>query len=215
VNHPRSKDSDGEAGVCLREEDEGTVTRKETNMTEFNIHTFESAPQSSKPSMEQLQRQVGFVPNLAATMAESPYLLEAFISLRAINGRGAFTLIERETIALAVSFENNCTYCMAAHSTFAKKSGIPEEELRLLRAGKSPSDPRLQAITALARQIVRSKGHLASEDIQGFLKAGFSRAQLLEVLLGITATSISNYMHNLAKTPIDDAFLAQSWTASS
>ncbi|HET6647398.1 MAG TPA: carboxymuconolactone decarboxylase family protein [Pyrinomonadaceae bacterium] len=197
------------------EEDEGTVTRKEKYMTDFNIHTFESAPQDSKPALELLQRQVGFIPNLAATMAESPYLLEAFTSLRAINGRGAFTPVEREAIALAVSFENNCTYCMAAHSTFARKNGIPEEDLRLLRAGKSPSDPRLQAIIALARQIVRSKGHLASEDIQRFLKAGFSRAQLLEVVLGITSTSISNYMHNIAKTPIDDAFLAQSWTASS
>ena len=64
-------------------------------MTEFNIHTIESAPQASKPSLEQLQRQVGFIPNLAATMAESPYLLEAFTSLRAINGRGAFTQVER------------------------------------------------------------------------------------------------------------------------
>lgn len=148
-------------------------------------------------------------------MAESPYLLEAFTSLRAINGRGAFTPIEREAIALAVSFENNCTYCMAAHSTFARMSGIPEEDLSLLRAGKSPSDPRLQALSALARQVVRSNGHLAPEDIQRFLKAGFSRAQLLEVLVAITSTSISNYTHNIAKTPIDDAFLSQSWTALS
>jgi len=184
-------------------------------MTEFNIHTVESAPQGSKPALEQLKKQVGFIPNLAATMAESPYLLEAFTSLRAIYGRGTFTPVEREALALAVSFDNNCTYCMAAHSTFAKMNGIPEDDLSLLRAGKSPSSPRLRAITALTRQILRSNGHLASEDIQGFLRAGFSQAQLLEVLVGISTTAIANYTHNIAKTPIDEAFQPQSWTASS
>ncbi len=184
-------------------------------MTQFNIHTIESAPQGSKPALEQLKKQVGFIPNLAATMAESPYLLEAFTSLRAIYGRGTFTPVEREALALAVSFDNNCTYCMAAHSTFAQMNGIPEDDLSMLRAGKSPSSARLQAISALTRQVVSSKGHLASEDIQGFLKAGFSQAQLLEVLVGISTTAIANYMHNIAKTPVDEAFQAQSWTASS
>jgi uncharacterized peroxidase-related enzyme len=184
-------------------------------MTEFNIHTVESAPQDSKPALEQLKKHVGFIPNLAATMAESPSLLEAFTSLRAISGRGTFTPVEREAVAVVVSFENNCTYCMAAHSTFAKMNGIPEDDLSLLRVGKSASSPRLQAVCALARQVVRSKGHLAPEDIQEFLKAGFSQAQLLEVIVVISTTAIANYTHNIAKTPIDEAFQAQSWTASS
>ena len=184
-------------------------------MTEFNIHTVESAPEDSKPALEQLKKHVGFIPNLAATMAESPYLLEACTSLRGTPGAGTFTPVEREAVGLAVSFENNCTYCMAAHSTFAKMNGIPEGELSLLRVGQSPSSPRLRALSSLAHQVVRSKGHLASEDIQGFLKAGFSQAQLLEVLVGISTTAIANYMHNIAKTPVDEAFQAQSWTASS
>ena len=183
-------------------------------MTEFNIHTIESAPQESKPFLEQLKKQVGFIPNLAATMAESPYLLEAFTSLRATYGRVTLTPVEREAVALAVSVENNCTYCMAAHSTFARMSGISEDDLTMLRAGMSPFSPRLQALSGLARQVVRKKGHLASDDVQAFLKTGFSQAQLLEVLVGISTTEISNYMHNIAKTPIDEAFQAQSWVAS-
>jgi uncharacterized peroxidase-related enzyme len=183
-------------------------------MTEFSIHTIESSPQGSKPILEQLEKQVGFVPNLAATMAESPFLLEAFTTLRAIYGRGSFTPIEREAIALAVSFDNNCTYCMAAHSTFAKMNEIPEDDLSMLRAGKSPSTPRLQAVSDLARQVVRSKGHLSAEDIRVFLRAGFTQAQLLEVLVGISMTAIANYTHNIAKTPIDEVFQVQSWSAS-
>ncbi len=183
-------------------------------MTKFNIHTIESAPQGSKPILEELEKQVGFLPNLAATMAESPSLLEAFTTLRAIYGRGSLTPIEREAIALAVSFENNCTYCMAAHSTFAKMNGISDDDLGLLRAGKEPSTPRLQAVSDLARQVVRGKGHLSDEYIRVFLRAGFTQAQLLEVLVGISMAAVANYTHNIAKSPIDAVFQVQSWSAS-
>lgn len=183
-------------------------------MTEFKIHSIESAPLSAKPILEQLKQQVGFIPNLAATMAESPSLLEAFTTLRSIGGRGSLTPVEREAIAIAVSFDNNCTYCMAAHSTFAKMSGTSDHDLSALRAGKQPSDLRLEAVSTLARQIVRSKGHLKDEDIQAFLKAGFTKAQLLEVIIAVMLTAIANYTHNIAKTPVDDAFMPQAWAAT-
>ena len=182
-------------------------------MTKFNVHTLESAPEGSKPLLEQLDKQLGFIPNLAATMAESPSLLEAFTALRAIYGRGSLTPIEREAISLAVSFDNNCTYCMAAHSTFATMNGITTDDLSALRAGQSPSAPRLQAISALARNIVRSKGHLSPEESSRFLEAGFTLGQLLEVLVGISMATIANYTHNITQTKIDEAFQAQSWTA--
>lgn len=163
-------------------------------MTKFNIHTITSAPEGSKPLLEELTKQVGFIPNLAATMAESPSVLEAFTALRAIYGNGSFTPIEREAIALAVSFDNNCTYCMAAHSTFANMNGIGENDLRKLRAGQTPVTPRLNAISTLARKIVRSKGHLTPEDVGWFLEAGFTPAQLLEVLVGINMATLANYI---------------------
>jgi uncharacterized peroxidase-related enzyme len=183
-------------------------------MKKFKIHSLESAPEGSKPILEQLKKQVGFIPNLAATMAESPSLLEAFTTLRSIYGGGSFSPVEREAIAMAVSFDNNCTYCMAAHSTFAKMNGASEDDLNALRAGKSPSDSRLQAISTLARQIIRSKGHLSEQEINAFLNAGFTNAELLEVVVGISMTAIANYAHNIAKTPVDEAFQPQAWAAS-
>lgn len=103
---------------------------------------------------------------------------------------------------------------MAAHSTFAKMSGTSEDDLKALRAGKSPSDSRLQAVSTLARQVLRSKGHLTEEDIQSFLKAGFTKVQLLEVIVAISMTAIANYAHNIAKTPVDEAFKPQAWATS-
>jgi uncharacterized peroxidase-related enzyme len=184
-------------------------------MTKFNIHTIESAPEGSKPILEQLKKQVGFLPNLAATMAESPALLEAFTTLRKINSQTSLTPIEREAVAITVSFNNNCTYCVAAHSTFAKMNGIQEDDLNKLRAGQAPTDPRLQALTTLAQQLVSKRGFLSEEDLKAFLEAGFTPAQALEVLVTVSMTTIANYTHNITGVPVDDAFQPQAWKARS
>jgi uncharacterized peroxidase-related enzyme len=201
--------------------DENYRNRKEQCMQElkkeqsirFTIHSIESAPEDSKPILTKLKSEVGFVPNLAAAMAESPSLLEAFTTLRAINGRSSFTPVERETIALAVSFDNNCTYCMAAHSTFAKMNGISDEALNSLRSGNSPADSRLQALSNFTRQIVRKKGYVSEEDIRAFLDSGFTQSQILDVFVVMSMTTLANYAHNVAHTPVDEAFRPQAWAA--
>ena len=123
-------------------------------MSRFTIHTIDTAPADSRAALEALRQEVGFLPNLAATMAESPTLIESFTTLRKILGHSSFTPVERETIALSVSFENDCTYCMAAHSTFAKMSGISEPALEALRVGGNPPDERLGALATYTRHVI-------------------------------------------------------------
>jgi uncharacterized peroxidase-related enzyme len=181
-------------------------------MTEFPVHTPSTAPAGSRPILEALAAEVGFVPNLAATMAESPALLEAFTTARSIVRRGTFSGPERETIALTVSFENNCSYCMAAHCTFAEMEGAPAVALAALRAGEAPrSEPRLAALSTFVRQMVRQRGFASGEDLRAFFAGGFTRPQVLEVLAVVGMTSLANWTHNLAGTPVDAAFLHQQW----
>jgi uncharacterized peroxidase-related enzyme len=181
-------------------------------MTKFTIHTLETAPESARPLLEQLEQRLGFVPNLAATMAESPRMLEAFTSLQAIFARGSLSGVEREVVAMTVAFGSNCAYCMAAHSTAAKRQGASEEVLETVRAGSLPTDPRLAALSRLTHQVVGKRGQVSAEDIRTFLEAGFTQAQLLEVLVGISMTTLASYMYHLAGTPLDAAFLPQAWT---
>ncbi len=180
-------------------------------MTEFTIHTLESAPESAKPLLEQLKQQLGFVPNLAATMAESPLLLEGFTSLRAIYARGSLSGIEREVVAMTVAFETNCAYCMAAHSTAAKRQGASDEILNVVRSGTLPADRRLAALSRFTHQVVGKRGEVSSKDIRAFLDAGFTQAQLLEVLVGVSMTALASSMYHLADTPLDAVFQAQTW----
>lgn len=188
--------------------------KNEKIASKYIIHTMDSAPEDSKPILEKLKNEVGFLPNLAATMSESPRMIEAFTTLRDINRRGSFNAVEREAIAIAVSFETNCSYCMAAHSTFAKLSGASENFLSALRAGESPVDQRLAILSNFARQVVRQKGQTTKEEIQSFLGAGFTKAQLLEVLVAISMTTLANYMSHIANPPVDEAFQTQAWAAS-
>lgn len=183
-------------------------------MNDFPIHTVQNAPAGSRPILEQLEGEVGFIPNLAATMAGSPALLGAFTAARTAVRGGSLGGPERETVALAVSFENSCSYCMAAHCTFAEMEGAPEAALEALRAGELPAtEPRLAALAAFARRLVRSRGFVPEPQVEELLDAGFSRAELLEVVAVVGMTSLANWTHNLAGTPVDEAFQPRAWTA--
>lgn len=183
-------------------------------MSRFPIHTVDTAPADSRAALEALRQEVGFLPNLAATMAESSTLIEGFTALRKILARSSFTPVERETIALAVSFENNCTYCMAAHSTFAKMFGISEPALEALRVGGKPLDERLGALATYTRHLITTRGYATGEATQAFLDAGFTPAQALGVIAAVAFTTIANYAHNLTGCAVDQPFQPQAWTLS-
>jgi alkylhydroperoxidase family enzyme len=103
---------------------------------------------------------------------------------------------------------------MAAHCTFAEMEGAPEEALLALRSGELPlGAPRLSALAAFTRQVVRRRGFVAAADVAAFEAAGFGRGQVLETLAVIGMTSLANWTHNLAGAPVDDAFRAHAWTA--
>ena len=156
----------------------------------------------------------GWIPaDLAATMAESPSLIEGFTTLRKILGRSSFSPVERETIALSVSFENDCSYCMAAHSTFAKMAGISEPDLEALRVGGNPPEERLGALATYTRHVIATRGYATGEATRGFLDAGFTPAHALGVIAAVAFTTIANYAHNLTGCALDPAFQPQAWTS--
>lgn len=180
-------------------------------MTEFQIHDLDSAPGASRPILARLKSEVGFLPNLAASMAESSVLLEGFTSLRRIAGGGSLDALEREVVSLAVSRANLCTYCMAAHSTFARRQGAPDELLRALRGGETVGDPRHEALRSFSHAVVARRGPLSPETRRSFLDSGFTRAQMLEVLAVIAMTSLANQVHHVTEAPVDEAFEDQEW----
>lgn len=172
----------------------------------YQIHTVETAPDGAKRILKQVQSAYGFVPNLMGVMAEAPALLEGYITLSKIFEQSSLSLIERQVVLLATSFINNCTYCMAAHTTIASSRGMSNEVMYAIKEGKPITDRKLEALRSFTQAVVETSGWPPDHHLQQFFAAGYSRANALEVVLGIGLKTLSNYTNHLAKTPIDSAF---------
>lgn len=179
-------------------------------MPEFKVHTVESAPPASATLLQGLKEQVGFVPNLAATMAESPILLEAFLGLRGVAGRSSLDPVAREILAIAVAGETGCSYCVAAHSTFALMNGAAPAVVEAVRSGAAPADARLEALAAFARAVVRREDRVR-ERAQELQKAGLTSAEVLDALAIIAVPMLASSVFHVAGADLDGAFQPQAW----
>lgn len=182
-------------------------------MTTYTLQTPESAAESARPILEKARGMVGFVPNLFAGLANAPQALEAYVALSGLYEKTSLTPKERQVVSLAASAENGCEYCVAAHSMMAKKmAGVPEDVVQALRDRKEPADARLAALAAFTLALVRDRGWVAeSPALERFLAAGFSKEQALEVLLGVTQKTLSNYANHLLKTPLNSQLESERW----
>jgi uncharacterized peroxidase-related enzyme len=144
-------------------------------------------------------------------MAESPALVNGFVELRGTLARGVLSAVEREIIAVAVSVENDCTYCVAAHSTFAIMAGADLDAVAAARAGSAPEDAKLAALYTFARRMIDQRGHVTPGDIQEVLDRGYTRSAVLEAIAQVGHTTMANFAHNLSDAPLDHAFEPQAW----
>jgi uncharacterized peroxidase-related enzyme len=183
-------------------------------MTEFTIHTTASAPEPARDALARLEQAIGFVPNLAATIAGSPVAIQGFVGMQSALRSSSLTPVEREVVGLTVSLENTCDYSMAAHSTFAEKLGAPEDVVGALRAGTALPDARLEALHAFVRAALRERGHVGAAETQALLDAGYTTEQALEALTQVAYTTLANLVANVADTPVDAAFEHQRWAAA-
>jgi uncharacterized peroxidase-related enzyme len=179
--------------------------------TLFAPLTIAIAPEASQPALEKIQKTLGFIPNLMAVLANNPAVLQGYVALDAAFEKGSFTPRERQIILLAVSVENHCNYCAAAHSTIAR--GVlqtPAEVVAAVRDNTPVPDAKLNALVTLARELVRERGYAKDKTIQKFLAAGYKKDQVMELLLGIALKTISNCVDHISPIPLDPAFAAES-----
>jgi len=180
-------------------------------MTQYPVHTPGTAPAASARQLEQIRQTVGFVPNLAGVLADAPAALEGYFSLAAIFDKTSLSPTERQVVLLAVSRENRCEYCMAAHTVIARMQSVPEAVVASIRNDASVADTKLEALRDFTTTVVRKRGVLDAAEIAAFLDAGYSRAHILEVLVGVAMKTISNYTNHIAATPLDEAFASAAW----
>jgi len=176
------------------------------------LHTPDTAPEAARPLLENSQRLYGgMIPNLHAVMAESPALLEAYQQLNEIFARASFDTIEQNIVWLAVNYQNECTYCMAAHTAVARFAGVGEADIKALREGRPLADKKHESLRAFTAHMVESRGWPDKGTLQRLLDAGYTQQSVLDVILAIGMKTLSNYTNHVAHTPLDDAFLECAW----
>ena len=168
--------------------------------TRFSVPSREQVSENNQVIFDNLQKALGFVPNLYATMAYSTNGLERFLAYQ--NAKTSLTNKEKEAVNLVVSQVNNCVYCQSAHLVLGKMNGFTEEQLLDIRNEKS-SNPKLNALVQLAADITKTKGYSNPELVDAFFTQGFTNENLVDLILQISDKTAMNYLHNLTKVTVD------------
>ncbi len=178
----------------------------------FDIKTVENAPENSKAALAAAKKAYGFSPNLLSTMANHPALLNNYWEGSAtLDANSTLSGQEQQVAFLSASYENNCHYCMAAHTTIGQMHKIDQGILDALRTGTALPDPKLEALSQYVKATTIKRGRVSQADIDAFLAVGYTQEHLLEVITIVSLKVMTNYINYVAQTPIDTPFTANSW----
>lgn len=170
-------------------------------MSTFPIPTHATVSPDNQALFDSLQKQLGMVPNLYATLAHSETALGNYLSLQSakssINGKA------REVVNLVVSQVNRCEYCLAAHTVIGGMVGFTPEQILEIRQGRASFDAKLHALARLVRSIAMERGHADPALVDAFLAAGWTPGHLVDAIVVIGDKTVTNYLHGTTKVPVD------------
>ena len=152
--------------------------------------------------LDGVKQKLGLVPNMTRVMANSPAVLEAYLSFSGALAAGSLNAKLREQIALEVGEQNSCQYCVSAHTAIGKMAGLSEVELESAREGKS-SAPKPAAALTFARQIVAKQGRATQSDVDAVRGAGFTDEEIAEIIAHVALNIFTNYFNNTAGVEVD------------
>lgn len=170
-------------------------------MEKFSVPSRGDVSAHNQIIFDNLQKGLGFVPNLYATMAYSNTGLENYIGFQ--NAKSSLSKREKEVVNIVVSQENGCRYCQSAHTVIGSMNGFTNEQILEMRTGSALFDTKLDALAHLAYEIATLKGRVTDQTLDIFFSAGYNRGSVVDVILAVAEITVTNYLHNLTQVPID------------
>ena len=170
-------------------------------MANFTVPTRGEVSENNQAIFDNLQKGLGFVPNLYAYYAKNETALGDYLALQ--NRKSTLKAKEREVINLITSQINGCRYCQSAHTVLGKMNGFTDEQVIELRKGSASFDSKLDALVKFTASVVENRGNTKEESKEAFFAAGYTEANLIDVVIVVGDKIISNYIHNLTGFPID------------
>jgi len=170
-------------------------------MTNFTVPTRGEVSENNQAIFDNFQKVLGFVPNLYAYYAKNETALGDYLALQ--NRKSTLKAKEREVINLVTSQINGCRYCQSAHTVLGKMNGFTDEQVIELRKGFASFDSKLDALAKFTASAVENRGRATLESKDAFFEAGYTEANLIDVVIAVGDKTISNYIHNVVDFPID------------
>jgi uncharacterized peroxidase-related enzyme len=165
--------------------------------------TIDAAPEKARALLSGVKDQLGILPNMFRLISNSPQTLEGHLGLAGALSKGTLPAATRERIALAVAEANGCDYCLSAHTYLGKNlAKLDDAEITANRSGAS-NDPKANAAVRFAAQLVRERGHVSEADVLAVGLAGYTGAQILEIIAHVALNTFTNYVNEALKTVID------------
>ena len=181
-------------------------------MTTLEVHNIDTAPEGSKALLENSHKSYGMIPGLHGVLAGAPKVLEAYQTLHKLFTSSSFDKEELTVVWQTINVEHACHYCVPAHTGIAKMMKVDDAITEALRNESPLENPKLEALRTMTLTIVRNRGHVTQEDLNTFYAAGYEERQVLEILLGLSQKTISNYTNHIANTPVDAGFKKFVWS---
>jgi uncharacterized peroxidase-related enzyme len=180
-------------------------------MSRCEVLEPDQVPAESKPTLDAFTRNIGFTPNMMAAFANSPIAFNAWATLLGSLSK-ALDVKTRDSIGLAVSEVNGCNYCLTVHSFTAEKlAGLTPDEIILARKGRA-TDPRRNAAVQFARKVIETRGHVTDADLAAVRDAGFSEANIIEIIALVAMYSLTNFFNNVFQPEKDFPAVAAAGT---
>ncbi|AZQ45067.1 carboxymuconolactone decarboxylase family protein [Nonlabens ponticola] len=170
-------------------------------MSYLNVPSREDVSPANQAIFDNLEKKIGFVPNLYATYAHSEFGLNNLLQLG--GAPSSLSNKEQQIVNLTVSQVNNCDYCLAAHTAMGKGAGFNDDQILEIRTGHASFNEKYDALAALSKNITENRGYADELHVTNFLEAGYTKENLVDVILKVGEKTISNYLHNLTKVPVD------------
>lgn len=181
-------------------------------MAHLKLENNSISPISQK-ILDKTEKTLGFIPNMYQKMGNNPALLDAYTyTYNSFRANSGFNPVEQEVVFLSVAYENNCEYCMAAHSFVGDMmSKVPKEVTDAIRDNKQIPDAKLAALSKLTRSLTVNRGHVSQAEIEDFLAVGYTEVHVLGIIAGIAVKTLSNYSNHLTNPEVDAAFAGRAW----
>ena len=176
------------------------INFKKTTMTTFTVPAREEVAPANQVIFDNLHKALGFVPNLYAAIAWSDNGLGRYLAYQ--NAKTSLSNKEKEAVNLVVSQVNNCVYCQSAHTVIGKMNGFSDEQLLNIRSGKA-TDVKLNALVQLAQSITLNRGSADARLVDNFFARGYTKENLVDLVLQVSDKTAMNYLHNLTKITVD------------